>query len=178
MRKKSKSPALALTMTDEASQEVKMLGVMIFIASVSSSKSITFFTNCFFNLSRPPGFGRAFDAIKRNGSVGCIRCQRSKESTSRGKRKRRVFLCKWTVKVKVEGKVIPASFLKIKGRGMLMRAIGQREGRIEELVGGQSPGPEAPPRSRKGQERRVQRRCQEWSNCQRSDGEGWVCQDH
>ena len=48
----------------------------------------------------------------------------------------------------------------------------EREGQVEELVGDQSPGPEAPPRSKKEQERREQRKCQERSNCQRSDGEG------
>ena len=47
-----------------------------------------------------------------------------------------------------------------------------REGQIEELVGGWNPGPEAPPRSKKGQEKREQRRCQEKSNCQWSDLEG------
>ena len=67
-------------------------------------------------------------------------------------------------------KVIPASFLKIEGRGML---VGTIEGRIEELVGGQNPGPEAPAKSRKGQEKREQRKCQEGSG-----GEGWVCQGH
>ena len=46
--------------------------------------------------------------------------------------KRRVFLCRRTVRVKVEGKAIPASFLKIEGRRTLVGAIGQREGRIEK----------------------------------------------
>ena len=54
----------------------------------------------------------------------------------------------------------------------------EREGQIKELVDGQDQGPEAPPRSKKKQEKREQRRCQEWSDCQRSDGEGWVCQGH
>ena len=53
-----------------------------------------------------------------------------------------------------------------------------REGQIEGLVGGQNPGPQAPPRSKKGQERREQRRCQEKSDYQRSNVEGWVCQGH
>ena len=48
----------------------------------------------------------------------------------------------------------------------------EREGQIEELVGGQNPGPEAHPRSKKRQEKRDQRRCQERSDCQRSNGEG------
>ena len=57
----------------------------------------------------------AFDAAERNGRFGRIQCQRSKESSSRGKRKRRVFLCRRTVKVK--GKVVPASFREIERRG-------------------------------------------------------------
>ena len=69
----------------------------------------------------------AFDAAERNARFGSIQCQRSKESSSRGKRKRRVFLCRRTVRVKVGGKVIPASFLKIEGRGTLVGAIDQRE---------------------------------------------------
>ena len=73
--------------------------------------------------------------------------------------------------VKVEGKVIPASFQKIEGRGTF---VGQKtgDGQIEKLVCGQNPGPEAPPRSRKGPERREQRKCQGRSDGQRSDGEG------
>ena len=39
--------------------------------------------------------------------------------------KRRVFLCRRTVRVKVKGKVIPASFLKIEGRG---RSLEQKNG--------------------------------------------------
>ena len=84
------------------------------------------------------------------------------------KRKRRVFLCRRTVRVKVEGKVTPASFLKIQGRGMLIGAKDwKKEGRIEELVCDQNP----PPRSRKELEKRQQRKCQEKSDCQKSDGE-------
>ena len=53
--------------------------------------------------------------------------------------------------IKVEGKVISASFLKIEGRGRsLGRKTGERERQIEELVGDQNPGPEALPRNRKG----------------------------
>ena len=54
----------------------------------------------------------------------------------------------------------------------------EREGRIEELVGGQNQGPEATPRIKKEQEKKEQRRCQGRSDCQRSDREGWVCQGH
>ena len=82
------------------------------------------------------------------------------------------------MRVKVEGKVISASFLKIKGRGTLVGAKDQREGRIEELVGVQNPGREAPPKSKKGQKKRDQRRCLKRSDCQRSDKEEWVFQGH
>ena len=119
---------------------------------MSGGESLASFTNRTFHLSRPPGFRRAFDAAERNGRFGRIQCQKGKESSSRGKS--RVFFCRWTVKVKVGGKAIPASFLKIEGRGTLVGAIGRREGRIEKLVSGQNPRTEAPPRRKKGQEKR------------------------
>ena len=57
------------------------------------------------------------------------------------------------MRVKVGGKAIPASFLKIERRGTLVGGERpEREGQIEELVDGQNPGPVAPPRSKKGQE--------------------------
>ena len=80
--------------------------------------------------------------------------------------------------VKVGGKAIPATFLKIEGKRTLVGAIDQRErerereGRIEELVGGQNPGPEAPSRSRKGQKMKEKRKCQGRSYCQWSYKEG------
>ena len=89
---------------------------------MSGSESLACFTNRFFHLSRPPGFRRAFDAAEWNGRFGRIQCQRGKESSCRGKRKRRVFLCRRTVWVKVGGKAILASFLKIEGRGTLVGA--------------------------------------------------------
>ena len=60
---------------------------------------------------------------------GRIQCQRSKESSSREKRKRRVFFCRRTVGVKVGDKVIPASFLKVEGSGTLVEAkdLGERD---------------------------------------------------
>ena len=63
-----------------------------------------------------------FDAAERNGRFGHIQYQRGKESSSREKRRRRVFLCRT-----VEGKVIPASFLKIEGRKTLGGAKDRRE---------------------------------------------------
>ena len=68
------------------------------------------------------------------------------ESSSRGKR--RVFLCRRTVRVKVKSKVIPASFLKIEGRGTF---VGAKEKRLVELGGDQNSGPKAPPRSKRGE---------------------------
>ena len=103
------------------------VSLTIFITSVSSSESPASFTNRLFHLSRPPGFRRAFDAAERNGRFGRIHCQRGKQSSCRGKRKRRVFLCRWPVRVKVGSKAIPASFLKIEGRGTLVGAKDRRE---------------------------------------------------
>ena len=59
-----------------------------------------------------------------------IRCQRSKKSSSGGKRKRRVFLCRRTVTVKVKSKVIPRSFLKIEGRGTFVKAKTGEKGTV------------------------------------------------
>ena len=56
-----------------------------------------------------------------------IQYQRSKENSSKGIRKRRVFLCKRTVKVKVKSKVIPTSFLKIQGRETFVEAKDRRK---------------------------------------------------
>ena len=108
----------------------------------------------------------AFDAAEGNGRFGHIQCQRGKESSSRGKRKRRVFLCRRTMRVKVGGKIIPASFLKLKEGG---RSLGRKTGEKEtdrRLVSGQNPGPEALPRSKKGNEKREQRKCQEGNDWQ------------
>ena len=44
-------------------------------------------------------------------------------------------------------------------------------------MGGQNPGPEAPPMSKKRREGREQRKCQERSDCHRNDVEWWICQD-
>ena len=67
----------------------------------------------------------AFAAAKRNERFGHVQYQRNEESSSRGKKKRRVFLCRDTVTVELKGKVIPASFLKIEGRGC---SLGQKTG--------------------------------------------------
>ena len=65
----------------------------------------------------------AFNAAERKERFGRIQCQSGKESSSRGKKKRRVFLCGMTVRVKV----IPASFLKIEGKGTLIGVKDRRE---------------------------------------------------
>ena len=43
------------------------------------------------------------------------------------KRKRRVFLCRRTVRVEVRSKVIPASFMKIEGRRTFVGAKDQKQ---------------------------------------------------
>ena len=62
-----------------------------------------------------------------------IQCQISKENTSRRKRKRRVFLCRRTAKVKVKSKVIPTNFLKIQGRETFVGTKERKRGRLVEL---------------------------------------------
>ena len=112
------------------------MSLAIFITSVSGSESLASFTNRFFHLSKLLGFGRAFDAVERNGKFGRIQCQSGKKSrSSRGKRKRRVFLCRRTVRIKVEGKAIPASFLKIERWGSLVGAKDRRERGTDSRIG-------------------------------------------
>ena len=103
------------------------VSLAIFITSVSGSERLASFTNRFFHLSGLPGFRMAFDAAERNAKFGRIQCQRSKECSSRGKGKKRVFLCRRTVRVKVKGKVIKASFLKIEARGTLVGEKSRRK---------------------------------------------------
>ena len=56
-----------------------------------------------------------------------IQCQRSKENSSKGKKKRRVFLCRRTVRVKVKSKVILTSFPKIQERETFAGAKDRRK---------------------------------------------------
>ena len=120
-RRASRLPCLHLGLGDDRRSTPGSgdVSLAIFITSVSGSESIESFTNRFFDFSRPPGFGMVFDAAERNKRFGRILCQRSKKSSSRGKRKKPVFLCRKTMRVKVRSNVIPASFLKIEGRGTL-----------------------------------------------------------
>ena len=126
------------------------VSLVIFITSVSGSESLLSFTNCFFHLSRPPGFRIVFDAVKKNGEFGRIQCQSGKESSSRGKRKRLIFIHSGTVEVKVQGKIIPVSFLKIEGRERLIGQKLEKEGQLEEMVGDQNSSPKALPGAGKG----------------------------
>ena len=60
-------------------------------------------------------------------NLAAFKCERGSESSSRGKRKRRVLLCRGTLRVNVGGKAILASFPKIEGRGALVGAKDRRE---------------------------------------------------
>ena len=107
----------------------------IFVASVSYSENLTSFINRFFHFSGPLGFRLTFDAADENERFGHVQCQRSKENSSSGKRKRRVFFCRRTVRVKVKRKITLASFLKIKERGNVRWGERlEKEGRLVELV--------------------------------------------
>ena len=122
-RRASLLPCLSLGNDIRSTSGSGDISLAIFITSVNGSESFASFTT--FHLSRPPGFRRAFDASERNGRSGRIQCQNGKESSSSGKR--RVFLCRGTVLVKVGGKAIPVSFLKIEGREALVGAKDRKE---------------------------------------------------
>ena len=77
----------------------------------------------------------AFDAGKKNGRFGRIQCQKSEESSSRGKRKIQVFLCRRTVGVKVRGKVILTGFFEIERRRTLVRAKDRGERETDSIIG-------------------------------------------
>ena len=106
------------------------VSLLILITSMSGSKSLRSFTNCF-HFNGPPGLRLSFDAAERKGKLATF-SDRKIEISSRGKRKRRVFLCRRTVRVKVKGKVIPMSFLKIEERGTF---VGQSSGEIVTVSG-------------------------------------------
>ena len=125
MKEKSKSPAMSqLGHGDNrrCTSGSRDVNLTIFITSGSCSKGLTYFTNRFFRFSGPPGLRLAFDAAKKNEKFGRIQSHRSKESSSKGKRRKPVFLCRRTVKVEVKAKAIPTSFLKIEGRGKFVAA--------------------------------------------------------
>ena len=119
-RRASRLPCLSVGFGDDRRSASRNgdVNLAIFITSVSGSESLVCFTNCTLHLSRPLDFRMVFDAAERNGKFVRIQHQRGKESSSRGKKKRQVFLCRRTVGVKV----IPASFLKVEGRKKLVGA--------------------------------------------------------
>ena len=65
---------------------------------------------------------------KGTENLAAFSSRKVKKSSSIGMRKDRVFLCRRTVKVKVKSKVIPTSFLKIKGRGTFVETEKLRKG--------------------------------------------------
>ena len=95
--------ALAVAMVDEARRKSGDVSLTIFTACVICSETLTSFSDRFF--------------LFRSGRFVRIQCQRVKESSSRGIIRRRVFLCRRTLSVKVKSKVIPTGFLKTEGRG-------------------------------------------------------------
>ena len=82
------------------------------------------------------------------------------------------------MRVNVGDEPIPASFLKIEGRGRsLERKTGERG--MDRRIGRWSePGSCSTSQEQERAREEGQRRCQERSDCQRSDGEEWVCQGH
>ena len=118
----------------------------IFIASTRGSKSLASFLYRSFHFWKPTGLRLAFDAAERNRKFGCIKCQRSKVSRRKEKKKRGVFLCRKTVRFIVKGKLIPTNLLKIEGRRPYVGTEKRKEGQLVELVDYQSLSLEAPPK--------------------------------
>ena len=133
----SRLPCLSLGLGDDrrSASGSGDVSLAIVIISVSGSENLASFTNRILHFSGPPGFRMTFGATERNGKFGCIQRQRSEESSSTEKRRRRVFLSRRTVKVKVRSKVIPASFLKIEGRETLVGAKDRRERGTDRKIG-------------------------------------------
>ena len=117
----SRLPCLSLGLGDDRRGMTVSgnVSLTIFIASLSDSKSLTSFTNCFFYFRRPTGLRLGLTRLK-------IWLHSVSESSNRGKRKGQVFLCRRTVRVEVKSKVIPTSFLKIEGERLLERKFGKR----------------------------------------------------
>ena len=70
----------------------------------------------------------AFHAANRNGmeDLAVFSVTEVKRAAAEEK-KRRIFLCRRTVRVKVQGKVIPTSFLKIEARGTFVGVKDRRK---------------------------------------------------
>ena len=65
----------------------------------------------------------------------------------------------------------PRVFGKLMEGGRLLGEIAKKEAQSVELVGDQNPGPEAPPKNKRGRERKEQIRYQGSSDCHKSDWE-------
>ena len=110
----------------------------------------TSFAYRFFHFKRQSTLRLVFDAAERNEKLDRIQCQRSKESNSKGKRKRRLFLCRRTLRVKVRSKVIPTRLLKNERReDVCWGGRAEKKGQLVALIGDQNPSPEAPSRSKR-----------------------------
>ena len=132
------------------------VSLTIFIISMSGCKSLTSFACRIFCLRKPPGFRLAFDAAenlaasnKKFGigmeNLAAFNAREVKRPAA--EERRRVFLCRRTVKVKAKGKVVPTSFLKIEVVRWDGRA--EKEEQLVELVDDQSQSSETPFRSKR-----------------------------
>ena len=58
--------------------------------------------------------------LKRMANLAAFSAREVKRAASKKRKKIGVVLCRRKVRVEVKGKVIPTSFLKIKGRGVFV----------------------------------------------------------
>ena len=101
-----------------------------------------------------------------------IRCQRSKEEQQHRKKKKTSIPVRKDSGSQSKKQSHPNESSKNSKNGDIhWGERPEKEGWLVELVGDQNPGSEAPPRSKIGRERKEQRRCQERSDCRRSDKE-------
>ena len=105
------------------------VSLTIFITSVSGSKGLASFAYRFFHFRRSPGLGLAFDEAEE-WQIWPHSVPESKEGSSRGKKKRLVFLCRRTMRVAVKDKVIPTRFLKTEGRGTFVGMEERKRGKV------------------------------------------------
>ena len=96
----------------------------IFITSMSGSKSLGSFTNHFFHFRKPPDLRLAFARLKGIETLVAFNASEVKKPQLRKEKERSIPLQKGS-ESKVEGEVIPTSFLKIIRRGSFVGGGGE-----------------------------------------------------
>ena len=142
-------------------------GLTIFITSMSSSKSLTSFTNRIFHLGDHQAWGWRLMQPKEMENLAAFIAK--KESSSREKRAYSSAEGQWESKVKSKSGRNELSKNCRKGAGSLKQKSGEM-GTVRRIGKWSQPKSWSTSQEQEGKERE-QRRCQERINCQRSNGE-------